>query len=275
MNRDIKLDVDNKQISEGVNHSSWESLNKLKRLSSKKFKKQNSDGQALSTSMPNIHLNNYKRNKLKFHTRSVSQTEEVILKSTNSISGGFGSNNTHNTNNDVEYLNLNFNHLTGDEIKSQLEVIKISYEKKIGEIDNIYKEMNLKDEKINQITLVIGNMLKKEEEIQKTNNSANNQMKEISELKIEIINSKRRHNKKLADIEKLSEEETKFNIEKIRDEYSMRIREFSDGHEKNIKFFQEEILTMKKKLDKLDNKEHYINKSVHNEILLDIKKVFI
>lgn len=292
MNKERKYDQDkiekDMHISENSNKSSWDSLNKLKKESTRKFQSV-SDQNFMSSSTPNFYPNRNRQHSHS-HSRSQSGMDDHMGKSHNSNNSGSlnfvysQSNHTsHNTNNDVEFLNTNFNNLSAEEIKAQLEVIKKSYEKKISEIDSIYKEINAKDEKINQLTEIISGLLKEEEIAEKersgknmcenTEEEINMRMKQASELKIEINNLKRKHNKKLKDLERENEENLNSNLEKIRDEYNMRIREFSEAHDKNIKTLQEEILNMKNKFEKLENKNLYMNKSSHEEIMNDLKNV--
>ena len=64
---------------------------------------------------------------------------------------------------------------------------------------DINKDINTKDAKINHLTQILSNLLKTEEADQNT------QLKEVSDIKIEINNLKRKHNKKIQELEKESD----------------------------------------------------------------------
>jgi hypothetical protein len=279
---------DNKSINSDINSnkSSWDSLKKLRAQfqtvnnssnvnSSDTFKQNN------TLKKNTIQSSSHQNFQIKLKNAPISQL------SSSNYQDNFKTINSQNTNLvgnfwGEENSNINnLNNLSQEEIKNQIEIVKNLYEKKLLEINQIYSEINIKETKIIELSQSIGKLLENDSNNTKANQLNlqkeaiihNQRLKEISELKIEINNVKRKHNKKLEQIEKEYENEINESLEKINEEYTLRIREFNEDHNKNIKILQDDILLLKNKLEKLENQNEYISKTKHEETLKELQKV--
>jgi len=201
-------------------------------------------------------------------------------------------------NNDgIDFLILSS--LSIEEINKKILEVKNCYEKNIQQIDMALRELNTTDEKINQINSNIskslhgdvGTGLEKEDTqmiIQKNSNivitSNDDSITDImiSQIKSEINSFKRKHNKKISDIQKELNNNLQENLSLIREEYNMRIRQYNDTHDKSIKILQDEIFQLQREIQdgkknniEVENQGLSIARNKHEEILSEIKIVKI
>lgn len=189
--------------------------------------------------------------------------------------------------------------LSIEEINKKILEVKNCYEKNIQQIDMALRELNTTDEKINQINSNISKSLhsdvrtglEKEDTqmiIQKNSNivitSNDDSITDIiiSQIKSEINSFKRKHNKKISDIQKELNNNLQENLSLIREEYNMRIRQYNDTHDKSIKILQDEIFQLQREIQdgkknniEVENQGLSIARNKHEEILSEIKIVKI
>ena len=113
-----------------------------------------------------------------------------------------------------------------------------------------------------RMNLSKGNNLSQEEE-------KNMKLKEINNLKHELNNLKRKHEKQKIELENQLNNELEISLEKLKFEYEEKIKNFTEENEKTIKHLQDEIYILKVKLEDFDKK--YITKAEHEKIFNQIK----
>ena len=149
-------------------------------------------------------------------------------------------------NNESALENLNIS----DSNDSQHEISKLKqiYQNKLKEIDSLYKEILLKDEKISQLN-------------QKgIYSSKGNESKRNSQIK------------KMNEVERESNEQLKSEMNKLKEDYNEQIEQISKEHDTKVKNLRNEIQTLKSQIDLYSDSSKYISKEEHENILNDLKK---
>ena len=135
-----------------------------------------------------------------------------------------------------------------NEYQNDINELKKIYESKLKEIDSLYKEILLKDEQINQLN--------------NNNYFSNDFNKEKANPEIEEI----------FQIDKENNEQLKSELLKLKDEYNQQIQSISNEHDLKIKKLRNEIQSLKEQIDVYSDKEKYITKEEHEQILIELKK---
>ena len=135
-----------------------------------------------------------------------------------------------------------------NEYQNDINELKKIYESKLKEIDSLYKEILLKDEQINQLN--------------NNNYFSNDFNKEKVNPEIEEI----------FQIDKENNEQLKSELLKLKDEYNQQIQSISNEHDLKIKKLRNEIQSLKEQIDVYSDKEKYITKEEHEQILNELKK---
>ena len=135
-----------------------------------------------------------------------------------------------------------------NEYQNDINELKKIYESKLKEIDSLYKEILLKDEQINQLN--------------NNNYFSNDFNKEKVNPEIEEI----------FQIDKENNEQLKSELLKLKDEYNQQIQSISNEHDLKIKKLRNEIQSLKEQIDVYSDKEKYITKEKHEQILIELKK---
>lgn len=163
-------------------------------------------------------------------------------------------------------LNQSRSDIKNTQNHSQTEIDKI----KINQIDNKFKsqsnqfpEMNInhntnsQDSNLNNNSTALKNQFQRKE---KCNNK-------VKQLKQEIIQLRRSHNKEMEKIEKEEKEKTEKEIEKIEKEYMNHLTEMNDTNNKIISDIQSEIRYLQERLS-----QEMISIEEHEHILISIEK---
>jgi hypothetical protein len=135
-----------------------------------------------------------------------------------------------------------------NDYQNDIHELKKIYENKLKEIDCLYKEILLKDEQINQLN--------------NNNYFSNDFNKEKVNPEIEEI----------FQIDKENNEQLKSELLKLKDEYNQQIQSISNENDLKIKKLRNEIQSLKEQIDVYSDKEKYISKEEHEQILSELKK---
>ena len=131
--------------------------------------------------------------------------------------------------------------------QNDINKLKKIYENKLKEIDNLYKEIISKDEQINLL-----------------NNNIST--REFNKEKFNF------ENEEFSQIEKENNEQLKNELLKLKDDYNEQIQSISNEHDLKINNLKTEIQNLKEQIDIYNDKEKYITKEEHEQILNELKK---
>lgn len=189
-----------------------------------------------------------KINKLELNINTINQTQNQTQPKKPNFDDPHNIKETSSPKNDLELDNILFERTKeeDDEIKN-LEKI---YQEKLKEIEKLTNEIKIKDD---EIILM---------------NDAKNKLYNIDS------SSNSKEEKKNINIEKkdLTEEELNNELIKIGKEYNEEVHKCTQMHEEKMKNMKQEISQLKDQLKKYYNKNEFISKEEHEQILQELKK---
>lgn len=156
----------------------------------------------------------------------------------------------------IENIDGYINSLSPEDINSKLISFSKLCEEKMHEMQDLFNTINLKEERINKLTL---------SSIIKDNTSS-----QIEEPKNDEI-LRREHKQKLNELEKEFQQKLEKEIENLEEKYKSDIDIIMDDHNKKVKDLQEEIERLKNEVDYAnENKDKFISHSEHQERVQEI-----